>query len=181
MKLNRTIIINLFSGPGAGKSTTAAGVFHKLKLAGVNCELVTEYAKDVVWKENFNTLKNQLYIFAKQHNKIFHLKDKVKVIVTDSPIILSLVYYDESKVSKHFSGLVLDEFNDGKFINFNYYLNRVKPYNPKGRFQNENEAKEVDTVVFNMLQKYNIGFKEIQGDESAVNEIVNDVLGLLRS
>ena len=25
-------VINLFAGPGAGKSTTAAGVFHRLKL-----------------------------------------------------------------------------------------------------------------------------------------------------
>ena len=27
-------VINLFAGPGSGKSTTCAGVFSKLKLAG---------------------------------------------------------------------------------------------------------------------------------------------------
>lgn len=39
-------VINLFAGPGSGKSTTCAGVFSKLKLAGVNCEMALEYAKD---------------------------------------------------------------------------------------------------------------------------------------
>ena len=58
----KCIIVNLFSGPGAGKSTTAAGLFYKLKKQGVNCELVTEYAKHVTWRGNFSTLKNQVYV-----------------------------------------------------------------------------------------------------------------------
>lgn len=41
-------VINLFAGPGSGKSTTCAGVFNKLKLAGINCEMALEYAKDKV-------------------------------------------------------------------------------------------------------------------------------------
>lgn len=44
------LIINLFGAPGAGKSTGAAYVFSQLKAAGVNAELVTEFAKDKVWE-----------------------------------------------------------------------------------------------------------------------------------
>lgn len=40
------LIINLFGAPGAGKSTGAAYVFSQLKAAGVNAELVTEFAKE---------------------------------------------------------------------------------------------------------------------------------------
>ena len=44
-------VINLFGGPGCGKSTTAADLFARMKLRGLSVELVTEYAKDVVWDE----------------------------------------------------------------------------------------------------------------------------------
>ncbi len=39
----------MFGGPGTGKSTSAAGLFFKMKLAQMEVELVTEYAKDLVW------------------------------------------------------------------------------------------------------------------------------------
>lgn len=42
-----TIYVNLYGGPGSGKSTTAAGVVSQLKLLSINAELVTEYAKDL--------------------------------------------------------------------------------------------------------------------------------------
>lgn len=46
--MKNTIIVNLFAGPGAGKSTGAAYIFSKLKLAGIDCEYVSEFAKDKV-------------------------------------------------------------------------------------------------------------------------------------
>lgn len=44
------LVVNPFGIPGAGKSAGAAYVFSKLKMKGVNAELVTEYAKDMVWE-----------------------------------------------------------------------------------------------------------------------------------
>ena len=65
------IVVNLFAGPGSGKSTTCAGVFAKLKLAGVNCEMALEYAKDKVWEERikylmirFMSLENSFIVFS---------------------------------------------------------------------------------------------------------------------
>ena len=66
----KTIVCNLFGPPGAGKSTLAAYVFAKLKMMGVNCELVTEFAKDKVWEKNNEALSNQIYIFAKQYYRM---------------------------------------------------------------------------------------------------------------
>ncbi len=37
--------INLFAGPGAGKSTTATWLFSQLKIAGISIELTSEYVK----------------------------------------------------------------------------------------------------------------------------------------
>ena len=64
------ILINLFGAPGAGKSTGAAYIFSKLKMHGINAELVTEFAKDKVWEESKAVFNNQAYIFGKQYFKI---------------------------------------------------------------------------------------------------------------
>ena len=86
------ILINLFGAPGAGKSSGAAYIFSKLKMNGINTELVTEFAKDKVWENNNEVFKNQAYIFGKQYFKISRVADKVDVIVTDSPLLLSAFY-----------------------------------------------------------------------------------------
>ena len=46
------LVVNLFGAPGAGKSTGAAYIFSRLKMLGINAELVTEFAKDKVWENN---------------------------------------------------------------------------------------------------------------------------------
>ena len=53
----RTLFL-LRGAPGAGKSTLAAYTFAKLKMMNVNCELVTEFAKDKTWEKNFTVLSN---------------------------------------------------------------------------------------------------------------------------
>ena len=78
--------------PGAGKSTGAAYIFSQLKMHGINAELVTEFAKDKVWENNTEVFKNQAYLFGKQSYRISRCKDKVDVIVTDSPLPLSIFY-----------------------------------------------------------------------------------------
>jgi len=47
-----TLIVNLWAGPGTGKSTTASVVFHMLKVAGIKCEYVTEFAKELAYAAN---------------------------------------------------------------------------------------------------------------------------------
>lgn len=44
------LVINLFGGPSTGKSTTAAEIFVYLKKKKINCEYITEYAKDKTWE-----------------------------------------------------------------------------------------------------------------------------------
>lgn len=70
-----TKIINIFGGPGVGKSGIAAGVFSKMKANHIQVEFAAEVAKDYVWEERFNVLKNdQLAIFAKSHRRIDRLR-----------------------------------------------------------------------------------------------------------
>ena len=47
-----TRVINLLGAPGAGKSTAAAGLFYRMKKEFLSVELVTEYAKDLIYPES---------------------------------------------------------------------------------------------------------------------------------
>jgi len=59
----KTIHINLWAGPGTGKSTMAASIFAELKWNKIDCELVSEYAKQIVWEESYTKLNNQNWLF----------------------------------------------------------------------------------------------------------------------
>ena len=69
-------VVNLFGAPGSGKSTGAAYLFSKFKMAGINAELVTEFAKDKVYEDTKEVFKNQTYILGKQSFKQSKLRDK---------------------------------------------------------------------------------------------------------
>ena len=87
-----TLVINLFGGPGTGKSTVAAGVFSKLKSISINAEYIQEYAKDKAWEGNEFTLQCQPYITAKQLYRMHRVMGKAEVLVTDSPLIQGMAY-----------------------------------------------------------------------------------------
>ena len=160
---DKTLVVNLFAGPGAGKSTLAAEVFGKLKRRNINCELVGEYAKQKVWEESFRVLGFQPQVFGKQTGAILRLLGQVDIVVTDSPILLSVVYGKSEP--EEFSAAVGAYFK--RQWSLNVFVNRVKPYNPKGRMQTEDEAKEVDIRVKSLLQDNGIDFLEVVGDERA--------------
>lgn len=175
MKDSQMIVINLFAGPGCGKSTTAAGVFSLLKLHGVDAELVTEFAKDLTWEGRHKTLSNQYYIWAKQYHRMWRLRDSVDVIVTDSPLLLSLMYGD---VCESHRDTVIETFNN-TFDNVNYILHRVKEYNPKGRNQTEQQARRIDIGVAELLQSEQIPYITVTGNYTGINHITKNVLQLL--
>jgi hypothetical protein len=170
----KTLVVNLFGGPGVGKSTTAAGVFSALKEDGIDCELSTEFAKELVWECRDETFKDEIYIFAKQEHRLFRLNGKVDVIITDHPLYLTKYYNAISKnKSDDLGKLCLSEF--AKYRNMNFVLTREKEYNPNGRNQTLDEAKNIDEGVKSMLISDSIDFIEIPGDHSAIDKIKTSV------
>lgn len=168
------LIVNLFGAPGAGKSTLAAYIFAKLKMAGVNAELVTEFAKDKTWENNHKALANQVYVFGKQLYRITRCQDDVDVIVTDSPLLLSVIYNHSDVLGEDFNNLVYKVFNS--YDNANYFINRVKKYNPKGRSQTEEESDDIAIEVKEMLSKYCVDYTEADGILESADVIADTVL-----
>lgn len=167
-----TLVVNLFAGAGAGKSTTMADVFRQLKGAGINCEMAPEFIKEAVWEGRDKVPLNQPYILGKQYFRISRLINEVDVVITDSPILLSLAYKDET-LKPSFDACVYDLFNS--FDNMNYYINRVKPYNPKGRYQDEAGAREKDKDIEQLLIDYKIPYITVDGDTFGAELIFEEV------
>lgn len=171
------IVINLFGPPGSGKSTGAAQVFAALKKLGINAELVTEFAKDKTWEHNATALGCQEYVFGKQSYRLTRCRDAVDVIVTDSPLPLSIIYNNNPALNEKFNDVVLSVFDT--YRNFNYYINRVKPYNPKGRNQTEAESDALGGPIRNLLENSNITYRMVNGDDEGYQEIINEIKGVL--
>lgn len=172
------LVINLFGAPGAGKSTGAAYVFSKLKLAGINAELVTEFAKDKVWEESKAVFQNQAYIFGKQYFRISRLQDKVDVVITDSPLLLSCFYSSDNTLGTEFDALVTKVFNS--YRSMNVFINRVKPYNHIGRFQNETESDVLAVKLKSFLNEHGISCLHYNGSIEGYDVLVQDILKELK-
>lgn len=173
--MKKPIVISLIGSPGAGKSTLSAYIFARLKMLGVNCELVTEFAKDKVWEHNKTALANQVYVFAKQYYRLSRCEDQVDVIITDSPLALTPLYNKEvPEIAKPLNELALAIFN--KYNNLTYFVNRVKKYNPIGRNETEEESAQKAIQLKSLLQQYNISYTEIDGNLFAADKIVDVVL-----
>lgn len=172
------IVVNLFGTPGAGKSTGAAYVFAQLKMHGINCELVTEFTKDKVWENTQEVFKNQAYIFGKQSFKISRCAEKVDVIITDSPLPLSIFYNNDPRLTENFNQSVMDFFNS--YHNMNFLLVRTKPYNPVGRHQTEKEADSLAESMIQLLESRDIPYTEVNGEFNGYVRITDLVLEELK-
>ena len=159
--MRETIVINLIGGPGSGKSTCASGIFYELKKLGINCELSLEFVKDKVWEESYKVLDDQLYVFGKQYHKLFRLKDKVDVIITDSPLLISIHYNKIS--SQHFNNLVVEQYHT--FNNLMYFINRSETYQSEGRLQTKEESEMIDRDIKTIGKHIN----------NALNEELKDI------
>lgn len=146
-------VINLWGSPGAGKSTVAAGLFYKMKCAGYNVELVTEYAKDVTWEQRTELFKDQLYLLAHQNRRLERLRGKVDYCITDSPLLLTVAYTPEEYYST---------FNDFthelwmSYTNINYLIVRSHAFEQSGRWHSEEQSYEIDRKISRIIGKYEL-------------------------
>lgn len=159
----------MIGGPGCGKSTTAAGLFFLMKSAGIRCELVTEFAKELSYDENWTDLKRQLYVTSEQERRQRRLVGKVDFVVTDSPLLLGAAYVSDER-ERHaveWSARTLWDSYD----NINFVLSRVKPYMRYGRSQTEQEARAIDHKLVSEIFKDEVIEAYVPGDELAPKEI----------
>ncbi len=177
----KTKVINLVGGPGAGKSTIAAGVFNLLKMSGREVELIQEYPKELVWEERKNTFNDSMYLFAKQAHYQYNVNNKVDYMITDRPLIMSNIYHNfwmakswPESWNETFYQMVKETWD--LYDNHVYYINRVMPYDKHGRNETEYEARQQDVMFKKVLDDYEIDYEIIDGDSNAHFKIFEDII-----
>ena len=149
-----------------------AGIYYELSRRGLLAEMASEFAKDKVWEDSTKTLDDQLYIFGKQHHKIWRVYGKVDWVITDSPLLLS-IYYNNDVALKHFNDVVLESFN--RFDNRTYFLERDDSFfKDEGRVHNLETSKKIDKTLKELLKTYHIPYTTVSA-KNAVEEIIKDL------
>ena len=179
--------INIYGGPGSGKSTTAAGLFSKLKQRTITngipikLELVTEYVKQWTYDGRSPQGFFQNYIWARQqHTEEVALRAKVDVIVTDCPLLMCCCYADKYKVPTASYLAEMTALYEKQYPALHILLRRNdRPYVQLGRWQNQNEASEMDIHIKSFLMQNTINFFEVDsGDQESLEKLVFDKLGI---
>lgn len=174
-----TTIINLYGGPGVGKSTSAAYLYYLLKTKGINAELVREYVKDWVYENRKIGPYNQIYFLGKQIHKESLLYGKVDYIITDSPIMMSVYYaylYCRQELAdgvRCTAEAFYDQAKVDSFKHVHVLLKRAHAYNPHGRYQSEEEAIQIDNGVRKLLSDLDMPYVECNSDEESLADLLN--------
>jgi len=172
--------IQIFGGPGTGKSTTAAGLFYKMKTAGYKVEYITEYAKELTFACEDTRLSDQLHILGEQHHRLKRLEGKVDYIIHDSPFVMGLMYLNDNDThlpKTEFKNLVLSMYYSYDSINIFLKRNKEIEYQKYGRSQELSEAINIDIKIKTMLENEGIKYTEFMAHEDTVDTIYKFIRG----
>jgi hypothetical protein len=150
-----TLNINLWAGPGVGKSTTAAALFYKLKLAGIVTEWVPEQAKYLHYSGTL--LETPQMAIVEAQSKIQSiLQGKVEVTVSDAPVLLSLAYARADELPALFK-FVQQATQEWKTLDVLLHRDFTGAYEQAGRYQDEHEARRFHAETLAPFVRKNVG------------------------
>lgn len=182
-----TIKIGLVGSPGSGKSTCAADTFVQCKKNGIKVELIQEFARDALNKGwELNSIAEQIIINRNQCEKEDIVPKEIDVLITDSPVFLTYYYglcnFEDPYEDFILAELYKDFLKDIERYDFIFFLNRVKEYvNDGTRKQSEEESDKIAVHLKALLEMHKVYFVELNGDDTAVTEIVNAINSRLNS
>lgn len=167
--------INFVSPPSSGKSTLSSELFSKMKKLGYKVELVTEVAKDYVYKKDFVSLSYQPLILGKQSFKNFKLDTQLDYIVNDAPFILSPIYLQENihVPRKEFTDLVISMFKSYNSINFFLERNESFAFEEHGRVHSLEDSYKISKDIKDIYKKAQIELISIKNNEDTIQNILD--------
>ncbi len=142
------LLINIFGCPKAGKTTLMAHLFVRLKLQDIYVEMATDFAKEVLFEKRFSILENQLYILAKQEKRISELYKFADVVITDCPVLHSLVYNADNYKTLH--PFILEIHR--KYNSLNLFVRRTREIKYGSfKIKSPEEICKIETEIEDML------------------------------
>ena len=172
MRMYPTKVINIIGGPGCDKSLFSSAIILNLNLRQKSVEQIPDYAKSLVWQKDFESLKNQYQIAHRQFQMIDLLDGQVQYLVTECPLP-QVLYYNES-YSENICDVaktrtqILEWYK--RHDNLNILVERGnKKYSHIGRFQDEDQAREIDAALKKILLREGIPFTTLPPDIAEIN------------
>ena len=179
MRLYPTKVINIIGGPGSDKSLFSSAIILFLNLHHKSVETIPDYAKSLVWQQNFEVLKNQYFIAQRQYEMLNLLDGQVQFLITECSLP-QVLYYNENyadnicDVNKTRTQ-ILEWY--GQHDNINIMVERGdKKYVHTGRFQDEEQARDIDQGLRGMMAREGLGFTALQPDVDAINAFAASLL-----
>lgn len=179
MRLYPTKVINIIGGPGCDKSLVTSAIILFLKLHDKTVEVIPDYAKSLVWQQNFEVLKNQYFIAQRQYEMLNLLDGQIQFLITECSLP-QVLYYNENYADnicdigktrtqilnwykQHNNVNVLVERGDRKYIH-------------TGRFQDEEQAKGIDRGLRGILTREGLRYTALPGNVEAINAFAQTLL-----
>jgi len=179
MRLYPTKVINIIGGPGSDKSLFSSAIILYLNMKHKTVETIPDYAKSLVWQQNFEVLKNQYFIAQRQFEMLNLLDGQVQFLITECSLP-QVLYYNENyaenicdvgKTRKQ----ILEWY--GQHNNINIMVERgEKKYVHTGRFQDEEQARAIDHGLRGVLVREGLHFTALPPDVEAINAFAATLL-----
>jgi predicted ATPase len=172
--------INLWGGPGAGKSTMAAYLYAELKAIGFKVEFSQENFKPWAYQGRKASGYDDLLLFAQQlHAEEVYLRNGVDYVVVDCPPLMCCVY-NKSRVPCHADLVNIAMGYEEAYKSINIFLEREQVYQEHGRIHSSDEAKVIDHEMrINYLVRYNLEHRSFRmTDREAVLNYVREKIAL---
>lgn len=178
LRLYPTKVINIIGGPGCDKSLFSSAIILNLNLRHKSVEQIPDYAKSLVWQKNFEALRNQYMVAQRQFEMLDLLDGQVQYLVTECAL-MQVLYYNETyrenicdvvKTREH----ILEWYH--RHDNINILVERGdKKYVHTGRFQNEDEARQIDRELRSTLEREEIPFISMPPDIAIINNFARSL------
>lgn len=179
MRLYPTKVINIIGGPGSDKSLFSAAIVLYLHLHNKTAETIPDFAKSLVWQQNFEVLKNQYFIAQRQYEMLNLLDGQVQFLITECSLPQVLYYnenYPENICDVAKTRMQILEWYR-QHDNINVLVERgEKKYVHTGRFQDEDQAREVDRGLRAMLVHEGLHYTALKPDVESINAFAQTLL-----
>ena len=135
-------------------------------------ETIPDYAKSLVWQQNYEVLKNQYFIAQRQFEMLSLLDGQVQFLITECSLP-QVLYYNENYAENicdiaKTRAQILEWY--GQYDNVNIFVERgEKKYVHTGRFQDEEQARVIDRGLRDVMEREKLPYTVLQPNVQEIN------------
>lgn len=166
------LLINVYGSPATGKSYTAEHLAAMLKDAGIECELVTEYATELIHQGRTDELKDQVVVTGEQLRREQAALNHANIVITDSPTALGIIYAPEhQKAALHDIAAQSDKIPHINIL-LRHDYESLATFSMNGRIHDKEQSLAIQEQLIELLKgKERIHHQRATPFEELINHI----------